>query len=46
MITRVKLLRDMASQCRSIAEITKNPKDRQKLLQVADQLERLARRLE
>jgi len=49
MITRAKQLgdakqlRDMASECRSIAEITKDPTARQNLLEVADQLERLAR---
>ena len=42
MITRAKQLRDMASECRSMAEITKNPKARQKLLEVADALERAA----
>jgi hypothetical protein len=43
MITRAKQLRDLASECRSIAEITKNPKARQELLEVGRSLERLAR---
>jgi hypothetical protein len=42
MITRAKQLRDMASECRSNAEITKNPEARRRLLEVAGSLERLA----
>jgi hypothetical protein len=40
MIARAKQLGDMASECRSIAGITKD--HRRNLLEVADQLERLA----
>jgi len=40
MIARAKQLRDMASECRSIAGIMKD--HRRNLLEVADQLERLA----
>jgi hypothetical protein len=46
MITYPQRLRDMASEIRSIAEITKQPKIRQQLSGVAEQLERLARRRE
>jgi hypothetical protein len=43
MITYPQRLRDMASEILSIAELTKQPRIRQQLLDVAEQLERLAR---
>ena len=46
MITYPQRLRDMASEIRSIAEITKQPKVRQQLSDVAEQLELVARRRE
>ena len=42
MITRAEQLRDLASECRSIAEITKDTDTCQQLLDVAAALERLA----
>ena len=42
MITRTNQLRVLASECRSIAELTKNVEARQKLLEIAGSLERLA----
>ena len=46
MITYPQRIRDMASEIRSIAEITKQPKIRRQLLGAAEQLERLARHRE
>ena len=43
MITRAQQLRDMASECRSIAGLAKDPQVRVRLLDVADHLEHLAR---
>jgi hypothetical protein len=42
MITRTNQLRDLASECRSIAELSKSVEARQKLLEIAGSLERLA----
>jgi len=43
MITRAQQLRDMASECRSVARLTKDPRVRAQLLDVADHFEHLAR---
>jgi hypothetical protein len=42
MITHAEQVRDLASECRSIAEITENADANQQLLDVAAILERLA----
>ena len=43
MITRARQLRDMASECRSVARLAKDPQVWAQLLDVADHLEHLAR---
>ena len=43
MITRTRQLRDMASECRSVAGLAKDPQAWAQLLDVADHLEHLAR---
>jgi hypothetical protein len=42
MITRAQQLRDMASECRSIAALAKRPEIRDQLLEIADEFELLA----
>src|ERR1700757_1883076 len=43
MITRARQLRDMAWECRSVADLAKDPQVWAQLLDIADHLEHLAR---
>jgi hypothetical protein len=43
MITRAQKLRDIASECESLAALAKDPAARKQMLDVAEQFERLAR---